>query len=644
MAPETANQKRKRGRPGNASRDGNNEDASKTQLTLTNKGQLSEPSGTLEEPTVDEDPRPKKRGRPGRAEVPPEPEPESSTQPQGKGNKRKRGQQPSEPQDDTGGKQGGPEHANIEDPQPKKRGRGARNTQASKESEQTAEAVVEPETTKPKKAGRPRKDASANVEQEVREEDAPASDSKQPRKSGRPRKAPQVAKETEVGAEEADDENEGDSSLLRRSGRTRRLERDKNVQHETKGSQEPDPDSGQSKKRGPKRKLREPSPKDVAEEEQPAAEPKKRRGRPSREDDAPAESPAPETVPKKLGRRITAADKPGPSTESRQPRRKPSSHNQEAPAQEPPRRQKPDESKDTPAKPKGPRRSPRGANRQSPHSSASDSDSSSPPYRHLTTRTRRVPLHTIDAKWTPLDASSISSVTNLLHSASRPVLTRLTNLQRHKHATAVLNTVSNKLRSKLARGLPFPPATTSARRGDELEFERTVAGIRALESQLDPLLHSVELLRREKARAERELARDYRILGQLGTNARAEAREKRDRVRKMHGLVPPPLPDRGKGKGAGADVLGLLPADRTAGRVFADLAGGNKGKEKEKEKEREEELRGLAAQIGNHMESMRGNLQQIDGVVPEIARSRALLRAALQKHLDRDVLEGVVLG
>ncbi|KAI0594284.1 CENP-Q, a CENPA-CAD centromere complex subunit-domain-containing protein [Biscogniauxia sp. FL1348] len=641
MAPETANQKRKRGRPGNASRDGNNENASKTQLTLTNKGQLSEPSGTQEEPTIDEDPRPKKRGRPSRAEVPPEPEPESSTQPQGKGDKKKRGQPP-ESQDDTGRKQEGSEHANVEDPQPKKRGRGARNTQASKETEQATEEVVETETTKPKKAGRPKKDASVNVEQEVGEEDA--SESKQPKKSGRPRKAPQAAKETEVGAEEADDENEGDSSLLRRSGRTRRLERDRNAQHETKSIQEPDPDSGRSKKRGPKKKLREPSPKDVVEEEEPAAEPKKRPGRPSREDGAPAESPAPETVPKKRGRPTTATDKPVPSTEPRQSRRKRLSQNKEAPVQEAPRRQRLDESKDTPVEPKGSRRSPRGANQQSPHSS-SDSESSPPPYRHLTTRTRRVPLHTIDAKWAPLDASSVSSVTNLLHSASRPVLTRLTNLQRHKHATAILNTVSNRLRSKLARGLPFPPATTSARRGDELEFERTVAGIRALESQLDPLLHSVELLRREKARAERELARDYRILGQLGTNARAEAREKRDRVRKMHGLVPP-LPDRGKGGAdADADVLGLLPADRTAGRVFADLAGGNKGKKTGKEEsKKEEELRGLATQIGNHMESMRGNLQQIDGVVPEIARSRALLRAVLQKHLDREVLEGVVLG
>ncbi|KAI5925496.1 CENP-Q, a CENPA-CAD centromere complex subunit-domain-containing protein [Camillea tinctor] len=609
MAPETANQKRKRGGSGNASRDGNEKDAPNTQLTLTKKGQLSEPSVSREEPTIDEDPRPKKRGKASKNEVPPkpqaepepEPELENSTQPQGKG-KRKRGQ-PSGPQEDTSRHQGEAEHANEEEPQPKKRGRAARHT-ITKESEQTTGEVIEQEITKPKRGGRPRK-------------------------------APQATTETEVGAEEADDENEGDSSLLRRSGRTRRSERDKNTQQGSEKNQASEPDNTQSKKRGPRRKLQEPGPKDAAEEEQSPPQPKKRRGRASKEDSTSAEAPAPETMPRKRGHPTSAADKPAPSIESKQPRRKQTFNDQEPPVEEFPGRRGARKSKDTPKKLKGPRRSPRGTSQQSPHSS-SDSESSPPPYRHLTTRTRRVPLHTIEGKWEPLDAPSISSVMNLLHSASRPVLTRLTNLQRHKHATAALDTVGKRLHSKLARGLPFPPATTSARRGDELEFERTVAGIRALEAQLDPLLHSVELLRREKERAEGELAREYRYLARLGTNARAEAREKRERARKMHDLVPPSLDQEDR---KDADTLGLLPPDRTAGRVFADLA-----RVEGKSEEKEEELRALAGQVANHMESMRGNLLQIDGVVPEIERSRALLRAALQKQLDEKVLESVVLG
>jgi hypothetical protein len=44
------------------------------------------------------------------------------------------------------------------------------------------------------------------------------------------------------------------------------------------------------------------------------------------------------------------------------------------------------------------------------------------------------------------------------------------------------------------------------------------------------------------------------------------------------------------------------------------------------------------------MESMRGNLQQVEGVLPQIARSRAVLQELLHKHLDQDQYEQVILG
>lgn len=259
-------------------------------------------------------------------------------------------------------------------------------------------------------------------------------------------------------------------------------------------------------------------------------------------------------------------------------------------------------------------------------SSSPDSAGSPPRYRHLATRTRRVPRNVIESKWTPLEAPALSSVATLLQSTSRPVLLRINNQQRHSYATSALNAVSNRLRSKISRGLPFPPATTSTRREEEFEFERTISGIQNLESQLDPLLHSVELLRREKERAEKELDHEYKILSRLGANARAEARERRDQMRKMHVLVPekPPTPNSDDYTG------GVETAAKGSGRAFAGLV--------------DEELAGLAGQIANHMDSMRGNLQQIDGVVPAIAKSQGLLRAALQSHLDREQLETVILG
>jgi len=44
------------------------------------------------------------------------------------------------------------------------------------------------------------------------------------------------------------------------------------------------------------------------------------------------------------------------------------------------------------------------------------------------------------------------------------------------------------------------------------------------------------------------------------------------------------------------------------------------------------------------MESMRGNLQQIDGVVPAIAKSRAALQGLLHRHLDQGQYEQVMFG
>lgn len=257
----------------------------------------------------------------------------------------------------------------------------------------------------------------------------------------------------------------------------------------------------------------------------------------------------------------------------------------------------------------------------------SPDEAAPPPFRQLTSRTRRVPREVIDAKWSPLEATSISSVGDLLHSASRPVLLRMTNLSRHAEAKAALNAVSKRLRSKLSRGLPFPPATTAARREDELHFERAIDGVHSLEAQLDPLLHGVALLKKEKERAQRELEREYKVLHSLGANARAVGKERRDQLRKMHVLVPNPKLDK---ENKAENVRQAEPAEKREGKTFVGLE--------------DDELKSLASQIGSHMESMRGNLQQIEGVGPAIAESRAALKMALMPHLDPSSYEQVLLG
>ena len=71
-----------------------------------------------------------------------------------------------------------------------------------------------------------------------------------------------------------------------------------------------------------------------------------------------------------------------------------------------------------------------------------------------------------------------------------------------------------------------------------MDFESVLNGRAALEKQLDPAVHAVELLKREKTRVERELERDYETLRNLEAGARGQARQQRDLLKKAHVLAP----------------------------------------------------------------------------------------------------------
>ncbi|KAL2117221.1 hypothetical protein VTJ04DRAFT_9389 [Mycothermus thermophilus] len=272
----------------------------------------------------------------------------------------------------------------------------------------------------------------------------------------------------------------------------------------------------------------------------------------------------------------------------------------------------------------------------------------------LTTLTRSIPRSTIASKWTPLDAPSISAIEAILTDCTLPILHRLRDRDaRYAQAQSILTTFSARLRSKLAKGMPFPPpslpATSTSARGRgsgkkgagaekaaashaaEFDFEQTVAAIAGLERALDPLLHSVELLKAEKEREERALERDYAALRELEGNARAQARGWKEGEGKGrdHPLAA------GVGGGAksngGLEVVVPKGEEVVVGGVFKDLQD-------------EEELLALSQQISSHMESMQNNLGQIQGILPAIAKSRAALQGTLCEYLDPEQYEQVVLG
>ncbi|CAG9979356.1 unnamed protein product [Clonostachys byssicola] len=286
--------------------------------------------------------------------------------------------------------------------------------------------------------------------------------------------------------------------------------------------------------------------------------------------------------------------------------------------------------------------------RRSPEreSSPSESDSELPtkPYLHVASFVRGIRQSTIDAKWTALAGPSIAAATETLELAHRPILQRLSNSeQRRQHTSSALAVLYRRITRKLHKGLPFPPATASAgslvarrgRRGGgdggrelELDFERVLDASQALERQLDPALHAVELLRKEKERLERELERDYKTLQNLEAGARGQSRQQREQLKKAHALTPHATASRaGNDVELAFDDEGPVPP----GALFKDLQG-------------EEEIKELALQLGGHVESIKANLKQTEGLLPQLSLSKAALRGVLYQHLTQAQYEKVLFG
>ena len=58
----------------------------------------------------------------------------------------------------------------------------------------------------------------------------------------------------------------------------------------------------------------------------------------------------------------------------------------------------------------------------------------------------------------------------------------------------------------------------------------------------------------------------------------------------------------------------------------------------------DEELKDVVMQLSGHVDSIKTNLQQADGVADGIERARAAVQEVLLKHLTQEQYEKVVLG
>ncbi|PNP73482.1 hypothetical protein FNYG_13212 [Fusarium nygamai] len=571
------------------------------------------------------------------------------------------------------------------EPQGRKRGRPANAPKqapsASQDRPDEYEADVE-ESARPKQRGRPKKTA---------QEDAPEEDvaqaEKPKKKRGRPSLEDRNAQKSAENAaqpkrkrgrpslEKNQDEQEAEPETVEETAQPKRkrgrpsLEKDQN--------EEPEQETGDAGKQKRKKKSKETQIQEP--EEQPEEEPKPRKkGRkaarqPEPEPDEPEAEPAP--APRKRQRREAKEPEAEPEPEEEeQPRRSPrnslrdlgedannqgskaerSKKKKDRVAQENAEDQQPEEAPKKRGRPKGgrpstenadePQEEPQETNKKKrrgkeKEDAPSDSDESlaSPPkpYTHIAPFKRTIRSSKVAADWTGLSGASLPTTKSILKLAQQPILQRMapTN-NRRTHASAALHLVYRRMERKLARGLPFPPGNPSSKttkrrldadggRALELDFEAVLDGKAALERQLVPGMHAVELLRAEKERMERELERDYEELRKLEANARAQTRERKDLFRKAHVLAPTSRP-------ASKDQDTAFLTNTKDEGSLKDIIN--------------TPLEPIALQLADHVESIRGNLQQADGLTPQLSRTKAALQDVLQRYLDEGTYEQVILG
>lgn len=366
------------------------------------------------------------------------------------------------------------------------------------------------------------------------------------RKRGRPSLGNQDQEPSEVtggsrrtsrkkGAKAASDEQEAQPEAQPEAGQRKRgREPAKSVPNEAPEELEPEPDQPVPKKKRGRPSFTAPEVQEAAPKEDRA----KGKGRRSLQNLSPedAQNKNAKSAKVKKGKRLSRAQEDEPATRDEAPLKKRGRPSLAA-------RDEPD---DTPKDGEQPSTRRRSTNPNEPPPSPPK------PYLHIVPRTRRIRPSTIASKWSPLTGPSLPTIASLLQLAHAPILQRTSHTHnRRAHATVALDLITKRIARKLAKGLPFPPASVAPAsralvknsdadggRETELDFEAVLDARAALERQLTPGLQSVELLRRERERMEKELERDYENLRGLEARARGQARERRELLKKAHVLAP----------------------------------------------------------------------------------------------------------
>ncbi|KFZ03442.1 hypothetical protein V502_10946 [Pseudogymnoascus sp. VKM F-4520 (FW-2644)] len=249
------------------------------------------------------------------------------------------------------------------------------------------------------------------------------------------------------------------------------------------------------------------------------------------------------------------------------------------------------------------------------------------PFQHLEPVECGVSHNTIDSTWEPLPATAHDRAMQLLGDIEKSVVQRLRDERKRTQASTAIQMVTRRLGRKIARGLPFPPGSRP-QRDEDFDFERILDATRKQEGLLTPALHARELLKAEIKREEVMLKREQAALERLEKNASAEWGRRKAEAKKLH----PSLAKKGGEVVVWGDHDQLNLADeQTTAYVLEDA-------------KIDDDLRPIVEELQNHLESMHNNFKQVEGIVPAIEKSEAVIRAALLNQIDEQRYEQVIMG
>ncbi|KAG4026120.1 hypothetical protein MFRU_045g00650 [Monilinia fructicola] len=299
------------------------------------------------------------------------------------------------------------------------------------------------------------------------------------------------------------------------------------------------------------------------------------------------------------------AKQPGPSNSSEPTKKRKDSHPDEQQSQKQSKRPRMDDSQDNRTEVEKPE---------------------PPSYRHLAPVTRRVSLETINTKWESLPPGCLDKISELLIDVQRPVVLQIHDGRKKTQASTAIQMIGRRLLNRVRKGMPFPKGTKTNPE-DDFDFEKILDYNRALEAQLTPVLHSNDLLEAELRKEEILLESEEKYLAELESNAKAEATSRRQAARKAHPLLQFQVDGSRKGLN---DNIGISEQAVTSS-VTLNIS-------------KYQDLEGIVKSIDGHVDSIKGNLRQVEGITEAMAKSKASVQAALFNHLNLEQYNDVVLG